>query len=102
MRPQGINVIRAAGVVEITWEPGHVGRYGIWELRTACACAGCVDEFTGVRTLNPASVPRDVTITALDAVGHYAVRFTFSDGHDTGLYTFERLAELCPCEGCRG
>jgi DUF971 family protein len=37
---------------------------------------------------------RDVGITALEPVGNYAVQPTFSDGHDTGLYTFEYLYKL--------
>jgi DUF971 family protein len=37
---------------------------------------------------------RDVNITALEPVGNYAVKPTFSDGHDTGLYTFEYLYKL--------
>jgi DUF971 family protein len=37
---------------------------------------------------------RGVRITEIEAVGHYAVRLTFADGHDTGIYTWEYLAEL--------
>ena len=37
---------------------------------------------------------QDVTITAIEAVGNYAVRLIFSDGHDTGLYTWEYLHKL--------
>ena len=37
---------------------------------------------------------REVGITALDPVGNYAVQPTFSDGHNTGLYTFEYLHKL--------
>jgi len=98
--PTGINVIRAERVVEVTWEPGHVGRYPIRDLRLACNCAVCVDEFTGVRRLDPRSVPDDIGITGAQPVGNYAVKFVFSDGHDTGLYTFETLARLCPCDRC--
>ncbi len=36
----------------------------------------------------------DVQITALEPVGHYAVRIVFDDGHDTGLYTWQYLYEL--------
>ena len=32
---------------------------------------------------------KDVTITAIEPVGHYAVRLIFDDGHDTGLYSWE-------------
>lgn len=37
---------------------------------------------------------RGITITALEAVGNYAVRLTFSDGHSTGIYTWSYLAKL--------
>lgn len=100
--PIGIHVLRAERIVEITWAPGHVGHYSIYMLRCECTCAGCVDEFTGRRTLDPARVPDEISITDAATVGNYAVRFAFSDGHDTGIYTFDRLAQLCPCHRCRG
>jgi DUF971 family protein len=34
-------------------------------------------------------------------VGHYAYKFTWNDGHDTGLYTLETLRGLCQCSQCR-
>lgn len=37
---------------------------------------------------------KNVTITALTPVGHYAVQLTFSDGHNTGIYTWEYLQSL--------
>lgn len=37
---------------------------------------------------------KDVTITGLEPVGHYAVQLTFSDGHRTGIYSWDYLAEL--------
>src|SRR5206468_5094203 len=37
---------------------------------------------------------RDVTIQNVEPVGHYALRPTFSDGHDTGIYSWEYLHEL--------
>jgi len=36
----------------------------------------------------------DVNITAIEPVGHYAVRLIFSDGHDTGLYSWDYLYDL--------
>jgi DUF971 family protein len=38
----------------------------------------------------------------LEAVGNYAIAFTWADGHDTGIYTFRWLRGLCPCEDCGG
>ena len=37
---------------------------------------------------------QDVEITAIEPVGHYAVRLVFDDGHNTGLYTWKYLYEL--------
>ncbi len=36
----------------------------------------------------------NVAVTAIEPVGHYAVRLVFDDGHDTGLYTWVYLHEL--------
>jgi len=37
---------------------------------------------------------RDVQIAAIEPVGTYAIKFTFSDGHDTGLYSWDHLYEI--------
>ena len=38
----------------------------------------------------------------MDGVGNYAVSFTWQDGHNTGIYSFRLLRQLCPCEACGG
>lgn len=98
--PQGINAIRADHIVEITWAADHVARYPMRLLRTSCRCAGCVNEMTGEPILNPASVPEDIGIASMQAVGNYAVKFMFSDGHDTGIFSWRHLREICPCPTC--
>ena len=57
-------------------------------------CAGCVDEMTGVRTLDVNAVTDDIAITDMQLVGNYALKFVFSDGHDTGIYSWDRLYEM--------
>ena len=39
--------------------------------------------------------------TAITPVGHYAYKITWSDGHDTGIFTLENLRALCECEQCQ-
>jgi DUF971 family protein len=39
-------------------------------------------------------------IVRSEPVGRYAVQFTFSDGHATGIYSFEHLRKICPCSEC--
>jgi DUF971 family protein len=53
-----------------------------------------VNEWTGERILDPASVPVDISIEKLELVGSYAIRVSWSDGHNSGLYTWERLQSL--------
>jgi DUF971 family protein len=37
----------------------------------------------------------------VEPVGHYAIRILWSDGHSTGIYSFEHFRKICPCPACR-
>ncbi len=78
----------------ITWADGHESIYDVRELRLACACARCVDEWSGENRLDPATVPEDVHPQRIESVGRYALQIFWSDGHDSGIYPFDRLREL--------
>ncbi len=96
--------------VDITWSDGHSSRYPFPYLRDLCPCALCNDE-RAKKSISPASStpassfefpmfkPR-VTAKGAEAMGNYAIQITFSDGHATGIYSFEHLREICPCEAC--
>ena len=86
--------------LQVTWQDGHVTVYTARTLRIACGCARCSDETTGRRLLNPASVREGVEIANVELRGRYAVNIAFSDGHNTGLYTFRFLRERCGCADC--
>jgi DUF971 family protein len=95
--------------VEITWSDGHVSRYPFPYLRDLCPCALCNDEREKDARLKaaggtpsaalPMFKPR-VTAKSANAVGNYALQIHFSDGHTTGIYSYEHLREICPCEDC--
>ena len=80
--------------VEIEWEDGHISRFSAADLRRQCPCAQCVNELTGVRVIDPASVASDLTQADLAMVGNYAITMRFSDGHHTGIYPFAYLRRL--------
>lgn len=91
---------RDAGVA-IDWDGvGHHAVFPARDLRLACPCAQCVQEMTGRPLLDPARVPADVRPVRLELVGAYGVRIDWSDGHSTGIYTYDRLAAICPCARC--
>lgn len=82
--------------VRIEWSDGVETLYRPAELRRLCPCAGCVSETTGIRTLDPASVSDELTQSGAKLVGNYALALRFSDGHETGIYTFPYLRENDP------
>jgi ATP-binding protein involved in chromosome partitioning len=82
------------GTLAIAWADGVTSLFPVRALRLNCACAICVDEWTGASQLDPDTVPSDVQPLRLHSVGRYAIQIDWSDGHDTGIYTFERLREL--------
>lgn len=87
--------------LEIRWKDTHSSVFDPRYLRLNCPCAGCVDEMSGQRTLTPSMVPDGIYPTAIHYIGKYALQFVWSDGHDTGFYSFETLRALCTCEECR-
>ena len=98
--PKDIHAISQSRELKITWAPDHIGHYPYRHLRLLCPCAGCVDEMTNKRIVDPATIPEDILIAEMQLVGNYAVKIAWSGGHDTGLYTWKRLAQLCPCPEC--
>ncbi len=88
--------------LSIEWHDGHASVYTAGFLRFVCPCAGC-------RGHAPGQVPppewekvKDVRILDATTVGGYAIQFVFSDGHDSGIYAFDRLRASCPCPACAG
>jgi DUF971 family protein len=87
--------------IRFEWEAGgHTGFFPAPALRRACPCAACVEEMTGRPLLNPAAVPEDIRPLSVALVGAYGIKVQWSDGHGTGIYTFERLLAQCPCPDC--
>lgn len=88
--------------LRITWDDGHQSRYSYRMLRQHCPCALCIDEWTGEKRLDPARVSASISPKQIARVGAYALRFTWSDGHGSGIYTFTYLRSICECEACAG
>lgn len=99
--PVNIRAVTREGCLEIDWGGGHVGLYPFLMLRGECPCASCVDEHTGERKLDRSTIPSDIAIQDMQLAGNYALKITWSDGHDTGIYTWDRLHRLCPCSRCK-
>ena len=80
--------------MSIKWSDDAETRYDARRLRLACPCAGCINEWTGEKMLDANSIPAELSFRHISIVGRYALNFHFSDGHETGIFTFKFLREL--------
>ena len=89
--------------LEVRWGDGHESIYPLKYLRAECPCATCRTEREEARS-NPLRVIAgrpSAVVTNVEAVGRYGMRITWDDGHAAGIYTFEYLREICPCDACK-
>ncbi len=80
--------------LRIVWSDDTESHYSFEDLRRNCPCAKCVDEWTGRRKEASLSLPASLRLLDVNAVGNYAIQLFWSDGHNTGIYSFNRLKEL--------
>ena len=98
--PRSIEKVEDAEL-KIVWEDEHETVLDFPTLRRSCPCAMCKDEWTGEPLIDPATVPDTMAATRADIVGNYALSFAFTDGHNTGIYSFDHFRRICPCDECR-
>ncbi|MGE4618938.1 MAG: DUF971 domain-containing protein [Planctomycetota bacterium] len=84
----------------IVWSDGHESFFSHRSLRESCECAACIDEWSREPILDPATLPEGLHCTGFDRTGRYGLNLKFSDGHATGIWSFERLRNHCPCPEC--
>ena len=80
--------------ISINWSDDTETIFNAANLRRKCPCAGCINEWTGEKILKTDSIEDDLSFSTISIVGRYALNFQFSDGHDTGIYSFQYLKEL--------
>ena len=99
VRPQKLE-LRGQNRLFIQWSDGQHREIGVSALRSACPCATCREKraappapAVGLPVLSLAEA-RPLAILGMKPVGNYAYSISFSDGHDTGIFTLEFLREL--------
>ena len=86
-----------AAELVIGWQDGHTSRFALAELRRACPCANCREarekaaSGTGINMLEGEAATATAAVRKLERVGRYALRITWADGHDYGIYTLDAL-----------
>lgn len=83
--------------LRLTWNDGHVSEFAYAYLRGWCPCAGCQGHGNARRYVHASNTE----LTRIGVVGKYALSLAWGDGHDTGIYSYRYLRELCACALCR-
>jgi DUF971 family protein len=105
-----VNITTGTGV-DIEWNDGHRSHYPFRFLRDACPCALCDDERDKAGR-DPGEPPKPAPgalpmfkeaarPTSAQGVGKYAIKFHWNDGHELGIYSWQFLRDVCPCEECK-
>jgi DUF971 family protein len=112
-KPSTVKVhVKTGAGVDIMWADGHTSHYDFAYLREECPCATCNDERGKKEAFAATAVPASSAFPALpmfkpkpraqaaNVVGNYAVQISFTDGHSTGIYSYDHLRSICPCAEC--
>jgi DUF971 family protein len=101
-KPQHLDIKRDRGLT-VQWEDGTTSFYSVAYLRKWSPSADA-RELRDQLARNPLAIlpasaisdGKPLTIVNAEFVGHYAIKIHFSDGHDTGLYSWEYLRDIDP------
>ena len=92
MTPTEIKLRKASRLLVVSFEDDETFEYTFEYLRVHSPSAEVKGHGPGQATLQTGK--ENVAITAIEPIGHYAVRLVFDDGHNTGLYSGTYLREL--------
>jgi DUF971 family protein len=113
--PLHIAVSKSRGV-SIDWSDGHKSVFTNEYLRDECPCASCTGAHgtepqrsnyaAEARAASPAANPFQMfkpklRMDSIEEVGSYAIRIYWNDGHNSGIYSFDHLRSICPCQECK-
>lgn len=88
--------------IKLTWKDNHESNYDTFKLRLLCPCAECRGGHGGQIGDNVSHVKPPITVDGYSKIGRYALSFEFSDHHRGGIYSYDYLREICPCDICKG
>lgn len=101
VKPTAVTADKNQHLLIIQWEDGHESRLAYAGLRANCPCVACKGGHLAMGTPPDLDKMRHapdegVSIEKIQAVGSYALQFQWSDGHYTGIYTWEYLRQADP------
>jgi len=109
--PEHIAISKSKGI-DIDWKDGHRSHYSNAWLRDNCPCAHCTGAHgTEPQRTNFSDPPKPASpfvmftpaprMATVEPAGHYAIRIGWTDGHTSGIYSYDHFRRICPCPACK-
>jgi len=107
--PEHIAISKSKGI-QVDWSDGHHSSFTLEYLRDECPCATCTGAHGTAPQKTNYSTPANpfpmfkpaLKMDNVAPVGNYAIQIFWNDGHSTGIYSYDHLRKICPCELCKG
>lgn len=97
MRLEPKNIQLIGNELAIQWNDREESYFPLEQLRRACPCAACggePDVLGNIMRPNVSYTDKSFELQRWQLIGGYALQLRWSDGHDTGLYSFQYLRRL--------
>ena len=106
--PEHIAVSKSRGI-DIDWKDGHHSSYALEYLRDWCPCATCTGSHGTEPRKKTTEAPKELfpmfkpnlRMNSIEQSGNYALHIAWNDGHSSGIYSWDHLRRICPCEICK-
>lgn len=104
-KPKEVEVRNSDQEFYIRWADGHESEYSLFGLRKNCPCVMCRGGHSKMGSFDKSLFkvdppPQHFEVEDVKQIGNHAIRFYWSDGHNSGMYQWETLRKLCPCSKC--
>lgn len=98
IKPTNVTADRQKRELTIEWNDGQISTYSFAGLRAVCPCVMCQGGHENMgrpadKLLLQKAQDDELNLEAANPVGSYAIQFVWSDGHDSGIYTWAYLYE---------
>ena len=96
--PRSVEPDPKARELRLRWSDGHRSTIPFQTLRDHCPCARCLSSRDQGR--KPLAMVLTTKLDGWKKIGNYALQFSWGDSHADGIFAFDLLRSLCPCDAC--
>lgn len=96
--PKSVDISNSDHLLTITWKDGTVSEFPLFGLRKNCPCVACRGGHDKMGHFEPelfrVKPTREYKIIKAESVGNHALKITWDDGHDSGMYRWDLLRKM--------